>query len=87
MSWQPAFLTLTPSRRKGLAVTTWLKVVKGKFGKRPGGSRHPDDLVGPEKQSVDAMHYPGVIYSPLPVGLTGPKKRITQLTGNRALYK
>ncbi len=105
--------------------------------------RTVEDLVGPDKQSLDGVNYPGVIYSPLPVlrasgacihelliageadddieimpfsalaqscktydeygeriasvssnaielvaiGLVGPKKKITKLTGNLPLYK
>jgi len=104
--------------------------------------RTTENLVGPDRQSMDAVNYPGVIYSPLPVllasgeyiqelqriakeeaiyampfsalaqscktydeygarissvsseeielvaiGLIGPKKRITKLTGNLALFK
>ncbi|AHG21714.1 hypothetical protein Z042_20445 [Chania multitudinisentens RB-25] len=105
--------------------------------------RTTENLVGPDMQSLDAVNYPGVIYSPLPVllasgeyihelqaiaeaddeiyimpfsalaqscktydeygerissvnsehielvavGLIGPKKKITKLTGNLSLYK
>ena len=104
--------------------------------------RTTENLVGPDRQSLDDVNYPGVIYSPLPVllapgsyiqelqriakeenlyampfsalaqscktydeygerissvssenielvaiGLIGPKKRITKLTGNLALFK
>lgn len=105
--------------------------------------RTVENLVGPDRQSSDAVNYPGVIYAPLPVllaggsyiqqllataeqddeiyampfsalaqscrtydeygeriaavssaqialvaiGLIGPKKKITRLTGNLALYK
>jgi hypothetical protein len=105
--------------------------------------RTVEDLVGPDRQSLDEVNYPGVIYSPLPVllasgevirelmttaendeeiyvmpfsalaqscktydeygeristetsnkielvavGLIGPKKKITKMTGNLPLYK
>ncbi|ATZ11918.1 DUF2000 domain-containing protein [Erwinia amylovora] len=120
----------------GLAINA-ASVIGISFGRTVG------NLVGPDMQSQDAVNYPGVIYSPLPVllatgdyihqllnnaesddeiyvmpfsalaqscknydeygerissvnsnnielvaiGLIGPKKKITKMTGNLPLYK
>lgn len=122
--------------KAGLAINA-ASVIGISFG------RTVENLVGPDRQSADAVNYPGVIYAPLPVllapgsylsellsaaqqddemyampfsalaqscktyeeygerisavgsdgielvaiGLIGPRKKITRLTGSLALYK